>query len=179
MPIFTLAAKDLRLLLRDARSAVILLVTPLVLILVLGLALGEGFGEKPDERLRISVVNLDRGLPTKQAFPDKPWSEVIMDDLTATAGIRLELITDRAEADKLIARNRRAAIVIFEPNFSEQMNRCSFLTNTTPPPINPFDRDGVRVRFALNSANHRGISGVDELRFGGARWIRNSTSGRI
>ena len=50
-------------------SAVILLVTPLLLILVLGLALGEGFGEKPDERLRISVVNLDRGLPTKQAVP--------------------------------------------------------------------------------------------------------------
>ena len=68
MPILTLAAKDLRLLLRDARSAVILFVTPLVLILVLGLALGEGFGEKPDER-RAFVVNLDRGLPAKQPFP--------------------------------------------------------------------------------------------------------------
>jgi len=145
MPILTLAAKDLRLLLRDARSAVILLVTPLVLILVLGLALGESFGEKPDERLRISVVNLDRGLPGKQAFPDKPWSEVVMDDLTATAGIRLEIITDRAEAERLVARNRRAAVIVFEPDFSEKMNRCSFLTNTTPPPINPFDRDGVRT----------------------------------
>ena len=61
MPIFTLAAKDLRLLLRDSRSAVILLLMPLILVLVLGLALGEGFGQKPDDRLRISVVNLDRG----------------------------------------------------------------------------------------------------------------------
>ena len=61
MPIFTLAAKDLRLLLRDSRSAVILLLMPLVLVLVLGLALGEGFGQKPDDRLRISVVNLDHG----------------------------------------------------------------------------------------------------------------------
>ncbi|MCE9563488.1 MAG: ABC transporter permease [Planctomycetes bacterium] len=145
MPVLTLAAKDLRLLLRDARSAVILLVTPLVLILVLGLALGESFGEKPDDRLRISVVNLDRGLPGKQTFPDKPWSEVVMDDLTATAGIRLEIITDRAEAEKLIARNRRAAVIVFEPDFSEKMNRCSFLTQATPPPINPFDRDGVRM----------------------------------
>ena len=145
MPVLTLAAKDLRLLLRDARSAVILLVTPLVLILVLGLALGESFGEKPDERLRISVVNLDRGLSGKQAFPDKPWSDVVMEDLTATAGIRLEIITDRAEAEKLIARNRRAAVIIFEPDFSEKMHRCSFLTQATPPPINPFDRDGVRM----------------------------------
>ncbi len=77
MPILTLAAKDLRLLLRDPRSAVILLLTPLLLILVLGLALGEGFGEKPDERLRISIVNLDRGLPGDVPFPDKPWSEVV------------------------------------------------------------------------------------------------------
>ncbi len=80
MAILTLAAKDLRLLLRDPRSAVILLLTPLLLILVLGLALGEGFGEKPDERLRISIVNLDDGLKEKVAFPEKKWSEVVIDD---------------------------------------------------------------------------------------------------
>jgi ABC-2 type transport system permease protein len=145
MAVFTLAAKDLRLLARDARSAVILLITPLLLILVLGLALGEGFGEKPDERLRISVVNLDLGLNTKQSFPEKPWSEVVIDDLTATAGIRVEVIPDLAEAERLVARNRRAAVIVFEPDFSERMNRCSFLTHDNPPPINPFDRDGVRT----------------------------------
>ena len=145
MPILTLALKDLRLLLRDARSAVILLVTPLLLILVLGLALGEGFGEKPDERLRISVVNLDRGLPTKQPFPNKPWSEVVIDDMSATPDIRIEIITDRAEAEKLVSRGSRPAVLIFEPEFSERMNRCSFLTKGDPPPINPFDRDGVRL----------------------------------
>ena len=55
--------KDLRLLLRDPRSAVILLLMPLVLILVLGLSLGEAFGQKPDDRIRISVVIEDAGLP--------------------------------------------------------------------------------------------------------------------
>jgi len=145
MPILTLAAKDLRLLLRDARSAVILLVTPLLLILVLGLALGEGFGEKPDERLRISVVNRDNGLKTKQPFPEKPWSEVVIDDLSATQDIRLEIIGDRAEAEKLVARGSRAAVLIFEPDFSDRMNRCSFLSKDTHPPINPLGRDGVRM----------------------------------
>ncbi|MFO0806838.1 MAG: ABC transporter permease [Gemmataceae bacterium] len=145
MPVLTLAAKDLRLLLRDSRSAVILLVMPLLLVLVLGLALGEGFGQKPDDRLRISVVNLDRGLPKHEGFPNQPWSRVVMDDLTATAGIRLEIIPDLAEAERLMARNQRAAVIIFEPDFSERMNRCSFLTHATPPPINPFDRDGVRI----------------------------------
>src|ERR1700677_944321 len=102
MPIFTLALKDLRLLLRDPRSAVILLITPLLLILVLGLALGEGFGETPDDRLRISIVNLDAGLPPGTTYPKKRWSDIAIDDISATQDIRLELIPDRAEAERLV-----------------------------------------------------------------------------
>jgi len=145
MAIFTLATKDLRLLLRDPRSAVILLLTPLLLILVLGLALGEGFVEKPDDRLRISIVNLDKGLPAKVTFPEKPWADVVIDDLSATENIRLEIINDRAEAERLVARGRRPAVIVFEPDFSDRMQRCSFLTHADPPPINPLGRDGVRL----------------------------------
>jgi ABC-2 type transport system permease protein len=46
MVIWTLARKDLRLLVRDARALVILLVMPLMFIVVLGVSLGEGFGQK-------------------------------------------------------------------------------------------------------------------------------------
>ncbi len=63
MVIWTLARKDLRLLVRDARALVILLIMPLIFILVLGLSLGEGFGQKAEDRLRVSVLNLDEGLP--------------------------------------------------------------------------------------------------------------------
>ncbi len=49
--VWTLAKKELRLLLRDRVAAVLLLGMPLVFILVLGLLLGEGFGQKPDDRL--------------------------------------------------------------------------------------------------------------------------------
>src|SRR5262245_7733501 len=69
MAIFTLARKDLRLLARDARAMVILLAMPIIFILVLGVSLGEGFGKKEAERLRVSVVNLDRGIPR---FFDRP-----------------------------------------------------------------------------------------------------------
>jgi ABC-type Na+ efflux pump permease subunit len=146
MPILTLAAKDLRLLLRDSRSAVILLLMPLVLVLVLGLALGEGFGQKPDDRLRISVVNLDNGLGSYGAYPPKAWSEVVIDDLSATPDIRLEIIADRGEAERLVAAGKRPAVIVFEPEFSERMHRCSFLTKADPPPLNPLGRDGVRLR---------------------------------
>jgi len=63
MAIFTLARKDLRLLARDARAMVILLAMPVIFILVLGVSLGEGFGKKEAERLRVSVLNLDQGIP--------------------------------------------------------------------------------------------------------------------
>src|SRR3954468_9713381 len=69
MVIWTLARKDLRLLVRDPRALVILLAMPLIFILVLGVSLGEGFGQKPAERLRVSVLNLDEGVP--RAF-DRP-----------------------------------------------------------------------------------------------------------
>ena len=47
MVIWTLAKKDLRLLVRDARAMIILLAMPLIFILVLGISLGENFGQKP------------------------------------------------------------------------------------------------------------------------------------
>src|SRR5262245_15237342 len=63
MVIWALAKKDLRLVLRDARALVILLAMPVLFILVLGISLGEGFGQKPADRLRVSVLNLDEGVP--------------------------------------------------------------------------------------------------------------------
>src|SRR6059058_3117028 len=119
--IWTLAKKDLRLLLRDRRAVVILLAMPFIFILVLGLLLGEGFGQKPDDRLRVSLVNEDLGYAPRQAasllmatpMPGSPlaavathhaltsefedWSRVVERDLSETAGIRVELIESRQE----------------------------------------------------------------------------------
>jgi ABC-type Na+ efflux pump permease subunit len=145
MAIFTLAAKDMRLLRRDSRSAVILLLMPLILVLVLGLALDEGFGQKPDDRLRISVVNRDHGLDKYVGYPPKAWSEIVMDDLSATPDIRIEVIADPGEAERLVAAGKRPSVIVFEPEFSERMQRCSFLTKAVPPPLNPLGRDGVRL----------------------------------
>src|SRR5258708_4741028 len=61
MVIWSLAKKELRLLMRDRLAAILLLGMPFLSILLLGLLLGEGFWEKPDERLRVSLVDLDQG----------------------------------------------------------------------------------------------------------------------
>lgn len=148
MPTLAIAGKDLRLLLRDPRSAVVLLAMPLVLILVLGLALGEGFGAKPDDRIRISVVNLDAGLPPNAGpFPPGPWSDRVLADLTDTADIRVEQIPTREAAEQLVRRGERAAVVVFEPEFSDRIHRCSFVGEPFKAnPINPLYRDGMRTR---------------------------------
>jgi ABC-type Na+ efflux pump permease subunit len=144
MSTFNVAAKDLRLLRRDYRSAIILLATPLIFVAVLSVVVGEGFGQKPDDRLRVSIVNLDEGLPPDAGpFPGKRWSEVVLDDLAGAADIRIELIGSRPEAERLVRDGKRSAVLVFEPDFSARMHRCSFLTKATPEPLNPLYRDGI------------------------------------
>lgn len=146
-PVLTLALKDLRLLRRDSRSAVILFLMPVVLILILGLSLGEAFGKKPDDRIRISVVVEDAGLPPGVSPFGRPWSDVVLEDLTDTADIRVERLPDRAAADRLVRAGDRAAVVVFEPAFSDLLQRCSFVGEPfKKDPINPLYRDGIRTR---------------------------------
>jgi hypothetical protein len=44
-----------------------------------------------------------------------------------------------------VAQGKRSAVIVFEPGFSDRMNRASFLTHAVPPSINPLGRDGVRL----------------------------------
>jgi ABC-type Na+ efflux pump permease subunit len=137
MTIWTLARKDLRALLRDPKALIILLVMPLLFILVLGVSLGQ----KADDRLRVTLVDLDRGPPPGPGFPQKSWAEVVRDDLQQTAGIRVEILASREEAQRLVDSGRRAAVLVFGPKFSEKVSTSSFLDKG----INPFNRDGVNL----------------------------------
>jgi ABC-type multidrug transport system permease subunit len=181
MAIWVLAKKEMRLLLRDPRAAVILLGMPFIFILILGLALGEGFGQKPDDRLRVTLVDLDEGYTDPVArireavawqaaavpmpgtgidphflaglamanandltrFPRERWSQVVRRDLEETASIRVEVLSSREEAEEFVSRGKRSAVLVFEPEFSERVAHCSFLTRGGS--INPFFRDGVRL----------------------------------
>ncbi|MFL5339326.1 MAG: ABC transporter permease [Gemmataceae bacterium] len=144
MAIWTLARKDLRVLLRDTRAAIILLSMPLIFIFVLGLIVGE-----PDDRLRITIVDEDEGLPPNPGpFPGRKWSEVVREDLAQTAGIKIEVLASRAEAQQLIDRHKRSAVLVFSKDFSRKVHHCSFLDDRfldDKPGVNPFFRDGVNL----------------------------------
>lgn len=138
--IWTLAKKELRLLLRDPLAVGVLVGMPLLFILVLGLLLGEGFGQKPDDTLRISVVDLDQG----KGLQGESWASWVRKDLKETPGIRIEYIPDLEEAKKLIRDHRRAAVLVLTEELSDRINQCSFLD--TPGSLNPFHREGVYLQ---------------------------------
>src|SRR4051794_27254622 len=119
MVIWSIAKKELRLLIRDWRAALLLLAMPLVFILVLGLLLGETFGQKPDDRIRILVLDLDEG---PGLTPGRTWAEDVRKDLKETADIRVVTLQSREEAEQLVREHKQAAVVIFEPGFSDKIN---------------------------------------------------------
>jgi ABC-type multidrug transport system permease subunit len=142
--IWTLAKKEFLLLLRDRLALILLLVMPLVFILILGLLLGEGFGQKPDDRLRVSVLDEDTLDENEKhlGFNGEPWSKVVLRDLEDTAGIRVEIIPDREAAVALIRDHKRPAVLVFKKGFSAKMTNCSFLSDRDDR-LNPFYREGV------------------------------------
>jgi hypothetical protein len=190
MATWTLAKKDLRLLLRDPRALVILLGMPLVFILVLGISLGEGFGQKRDDRLPVPLVDQDHGFTLRAAMAwlavtpgsgtetrvlaalgvgeaarkIEPWSQVVRRDLAQTAKIRVEIIDNADEARQLVADGKRPAVLVFGRWFSERIARSSFLADG----INPFYRDGVDlptldVTLVKNPTQLTGASIIEQV----------------
>ncbi len=146
-PILTLAGKDFRLMLRDPRAGVILLLMPVLLVFILGITVGGAFDPNKKEQLRISVLNLDAGLPPDAGpFPGRPWSEVLLEDFANTADIRVELIPDRQRAEELVRSGERAVVIVLEPEFSSHLQRSSFVGEPLKKnPINPLYRDGIQL----------------------------------
>ena len=132
---FIIAKKELKLLIRDKLTATVLFVVPFAMILILGLLLGEGFGQKNDDLMRMSVLNLDKGL----GLNNKPWAEHAIDDMVSTPNIKVEIIQTKELANELVKTGKRAAVIIFNQDFSDRVNECSFLSTG----VNPFHRDGI------------------------------------
>ncbi len=144
--VWALAYKELLLLARDRVAAGVLLLMPLVFVAVLGLILGENFGQKADDTLRLSILDLDEGASelADGKGGTRSWAHWVINDLKDTPGIRLEMIPDRATAEQLIRDHKRASILVLRPDFSRRVAACSFLDE--PGSVNPFHRDGVHLK---------------------------------
>jgi ABC-type multidrug transport system permease subunit len=170
-----LSKKELRLLLRDPRAAVLLLGMPLLFILILGLLLGEGFGQNPDKRLRVSYVDLDEGLPpdyftgsyVREAaawLVETPGSAPIGGPLLAAA-VRSRRFPPGKWSDVVIRDLQETAEIRLEPIpdretaerlirdsrrpavlvLGPQFSRRMAVCSFLSDGINPFFRDGVKI----------------------------------
>jgi ABC-type Na+ efflux pump permease subunit len=149
MAVWALARKELLLLVRDRLAAGVLLIMPLVFVAVLGLILGENFGQKTDDTLRLTILDLDEG--TSDLRDEKggkhSWAHWVIQDLKDTPGIRLEMLPrqdGRETAEELIREHKRASILVLRPDFSKRVTACSFLDE--PGSVNPFHREGVHLK---------------------------------
>jgi ABC-2 type transport system permease protein len=173
MPVWTIAKKELRLLFRDPRALIILVAMPFIFILILGISLGEGFGQKPDDRLRVSLVDEDLGdVPAKVregaallfASPSAAWpqplgavalAEVNRVDRPPAEPWSHVVMRDLAETAEIrvevIPDRRQAEQLLGESKRSAVLIFGPFFSqNVTRASfladgINPFYRDGVKL----------------------------------
>jgi ABC-2 type transport system permease protein len=94
----TIAAKDLRLVLRDRAALLFLLVVPILVITVVASTLGAG----EERRLLLPVVNLDEG----------PVAEILIEVLSEHAEVAL---VDRASAEELVRGELRTGAALVLP----------------------------------------------------------------
>ena len=104
--IITLALKDLRLLSRDWFGLFWIFAFPLLFALFFGSVMGGG---EPRSSMTIALVDEDQSDGSK-AFIQK---------LKDKDGVKVELIADRAQADELVRKGKRAAYVILLAGFGE------------------------------------------------------------
>lgn len=108
-----LVATDLKLFLRDRRSVILNLVTPLVIAGLFGMVFGGGGGGKPDPgKLPIAVVDLD-GSTTSRA---------VVTGLSADTLLDVTLLEESAAREQVRRGKIRAAIVL-PAGFGDQAGR--------------------------------------------------------
>ncbi|MCA9711547.1 MAG: ABC transporter permease, partial [Myxococcales bacterium] len=104
--LWTLAANDLRLLLRDRVSLFWILAFPLILALFFGTLFGGG----SSERAAMEVVVVDDSGGSGAAFVER---------LRASEGLQIDAVGSLADAEDLVRRGDRVAFVQLRPGFAD------------------------------------------------------------
>lgn len=109
---FEITRKDLRLLLRDRRAIVVLIVLPVAFIAILGLSTGRLLGwRSSNQTLRLAVINRDSG-----AVSDR-----VIRRLTRIAGVDVRPVTDNGRLTALLNDEEVNAGIIIGSDFSHRL----------------------------------------------------------
>jgi ABC-2 type transport system permease protein len=114
MDAWKITKKDARLLFRDKRTLLSLVVLPLLFITVLGLSAGQFFSEKEKaKKMRVGVVNED----------DSPLSGKLISEVVKLEALDVSEFADRREAKDLLDDGKLDVVAFIGPGFRERVDR--------------------------------------------------------
>jgi ABC-2 type transport system permease protein len=156
MRAFDLAAKDLKQLLRDWRTALFLLAMPLAMTLLMGFAFGGFGGGEKDPRLPVGVLNQDGSGPA---------GRYLLELLGASAVVRPETLkaSEQDALDKKVREGDLAAVVVVPAGYGEA------LLSGTPLPL----------RVVVDPGSSGGLTAQTEIQAAAGRLAGSAEAARI
>ncbi len=113
--IFHIAFKDLKVLFRDKKAVILLLLMPALIMLILGTALGAVFTEDTSvKRFSIAVVNKDEGIMSGHFI--NTFLEGEMSEMFKTH------VVNEDKAEDMLQKKTVPSVIIIPENFSESFN---------------------------------------------------------
>lgn len=108
-----ISLKDLRLLLRDRRTLILLLALPLTFITIIGLSTGQLLNQREtNEEIKIAIVNLDKG----------KLSESVVESLSQKGGLLPKILSSREEAEQQLKHGKIVTRIVIGPGFQEKVD---------------------------------------------------------
>jgi ABC-2 type transport system permease protein len=109
-----ITAKDLRLLLRDRRTLLVLIALPMLFISILGLSAGQLFSEKAkSKKVRLGVVNQD----------DSDLSGKLIGKVESMGALELTDLPERQQALEQLSDGKIEVLVVIGPRYHELVER--------------------------------------------------------
>lgn len=113
MQTWTIAAKDLRIILKDKGALFTLLALPVVIIAIFGMSTGQMLtAQEATKLVKVGVVDEDQGAV----------SEHVVRDLAAIGGLKVEKLPDRDTAKMELQQGRESVVVILGKDFENRIN---------------------------------------------------------
>ncbi|NLX13511.1 MAG: ABC transporter permease [Phycisphaerales bacterium] len=114
MSVNSIMVKDLKVLTRDHRALVVLLLMPMVFIAILGFSTGQLIGWQNENTTLTLTVHYHPGDTSGQRFVDR---------LSQREGLAVTVARDAADARRQVDRGDRTAALLIGPTFAERVGR--------------------------------------------------------
>jgi ABC-2 type transport system permease protein len=118
--VLALTKKELKKTIREPAVLFMIFLFPIIFVFAFGASFG-GFGGSQTANYQVGVVNLDGGA-------NQQWSQVFVNDLSATKIVSVNMYSDNVTAQSDLSQGKMQALIVVPGSFSDSIN-----TYTTAP----------------------------------------------